>query len=196
MSMIALLKAVKVKLKANATLLALTPSGQGIEIVPPNGQPPPYQGIFWIGVHEAQVRSAESWSDLDQYFNIDVTITKRVVGTPWDRLTQMDLYGDSNAVPSLDYITRLVANLLHTDTADNNIINQANTYLSSPGNSVPAEGFYEPLRMLSIDVARAVGPDWFHADVTDADAAVQNIGWAKTVHAGGARRTQETLFSN
>lgn len=192
MSMIALLTAVRNTIRAAAPT-GLAYANKDCDIAPPNGQPPPMMGPFFVSVHEGNIQGLVSYSDFDEVYSVDVTVTIKLRGTPWDRMVQNELYG---ATTSLDSRCRAIANLIHADNIDRNISAAANALCAPPASGYAIQGFYEPLRYAGMDRAREVGPTWFHADLDNIDANSPPYGWAKTIHFTGARRTQELGFAN
>lgn len=193
MSMFALMTAIVDRLKLATASGGLAYTVKTCGIAPPNGQPPPSCGPYYVAVHEAMLSDGDSYSTLEEIYNVNVTVTIRLRGTPYDRIIQEELY---NGPKSLDTRCRQIAALIHQDTHDHRIINAANAIIDPPGPGHAVQGFVEPLKFAGMDTAREVNPSWFWADqAIDANTQIMSVGWAKTIRFTGARRVQETLFA-
>lgn len=194
MSMYALLQAVRNRLREATATGGLAYNAKDCDIAPPNGQPPPLCGPFFVAVHEGNLSGNQSYSDLDTQYSVSVTVTMRLRGTPYDRWVQKELYGADDT--SLDNRCRKIMALIHQDTIDHRIINAANVLTPPPAVGYTVQGFVEPLRFERMDTAREVGPAWFWADPSQPEnQQITNCGWAKTLRFTGARRIQEAAFA-
>ncbi|MBL8824896.1 MAG: hypothetical protein JNJ77_20080 [Planctomycetia bacterium] len=191
MSMHALLLAVRNFIRAEKPTGLAYPINQ-CELGPPNGQPPPNCGPCFVTVHEGSSIGGEvDYAAFNEIFSVNVTVTIRLRGTPWDRHVQKELYGP---FPSLESRCDQIAALIHRDTYDHRVINAANALdeLEVPAEGYAKQGFVEPLRYAGTDIAKEVGPAWFHGHI---DAGHTDCGWIKVIRFTGARRIQETLFA-
>lgn len=193
MSMHALLLAVRNTLRA-ASPGGLAYAAKDCDLTPPDGQPPPSCGVYYIGVHEINVSpgTQSPYSLFDEIYSVGVTVTIKLRGTPWDRMVQKELYG---ATTSLDRRCRAIAAHINKDTIDHRIITAANALseLEVPLTGYAKQGFFEPLRFAGYDVAKMRGGMWFHANPDDDEPG---YGWSKTIRFTGARRCQEPEFAN
>lgn len=191
MSMHALLLTVR-----NTIRSTLGYADKDCDLAPPDGQPPPSCGDVYVAVHEGSSQMNVSYSDFDEVVNIDVTVTMKLRGVAFDRLTQQLLYGDEK---SLDRRARAIAAAIHADTTGGAVTNAANALkeLLPPAEGHSVQGFFEPLRCAGIEKAREVGPAWFHANLDNPNLVLSNFcGYTKTIRFVGARRIQETGFAN
>lgn len=179
MSQLALLTAVRNVLRQAA------PYGLGLPIaqceVMFDGQPPPVCGELFVAVHPGDWNAVDV-EGLEEEFGVDITVTVRVGKVPRDGMGLNALIGPAGA--SLDGRLEQIRALLHLDSVQDQVLNQANQII---GNS--ANGFVEPLRFRGCSRPEPKGPDWFGAEA-NGHGPLPPVGLAQTLHFGGARRVQ------
>lgn len=180
MSRRALLQAVR------NTLRAAAPSGlaytyKECELSQPQGQPPPRCGKWFLAVWAGGSRNfGGNRYVLDREYDVVVTMTMRI-NEPFDRIYQILDEASTGFYDRSDAIIGLI----HKDSYNFNVSNQANTILTDPSTGDEPVGFRVPLAFLDDSGPRLVGPDWFHADPESGE-----FGVVMDMRFGRARRLQ------
>lgn len=155
------------------------------------GQPPPRAGSVYAAVWgDGRRGNGDRRPNLDMVFGVNVTVTVRAE-QPFDR---WDRHEDE-----LEARLNAVAAYVNADATDYRIANAANVLAgfrrsgdTSRASAAPV-GFCEGLAFEGFDPVREAGPDWFHADAQNPQAAERNLGFAQTARFGRARRVQAAL---
>ncbi len=165
--------------------------GKVIGPVPPNGQPPPGFGQWYIGVCQAtSTRGPSQSGDLrDQVYTVVIGITFKASVAPYDRLGWMAQNPNrniknfasigANTEPfeqGIYAVADAVAGLIEERYEP---INAANAYLDSR-----FDGFVEPFHNVSVGVVQEKNASWIHSD---AKLRTGEIMYLQVV-ASGARR--------
>jgi hypothetical protein len=151
-----------------------------------DGQPKPAAGQLYIAL------SPGSWTaaggddfDLDETFQIEVTVTRRLGTTPKDRWGVAVWLATPNG---LETTCRKIITLLHMSYP---VMRTANDYVirTETGQS---DYFHHPLEFQSAGSPILQGPDWFSAVPPATDQQVQTapVGVSQALTFTGARRTQ------
>lgn len=186
-SVTVLMSAAKARIK---TIFSFTDDGNvGVSY---DGQPPAYEGEEFFQVHLASWTN-KSVQSLDEYIDLDVTLTRRTGYAPQDRVgsdTMMDL------TAGLLYRSRQVAIGFHMDYAMLDLCGGTkwdSTALWTGGQTysfpTTVDGFREPLMFSTADKIEPRGPDWFWAQGYS-EGPTPPTGISITLHFLGARRTQ------
>lgn len=141
-----------------------------------DGAPHPSSGEWFFSIHEGEWRAQSGDHDLDEYFGVCVTVTRRVTFSPKDRWGTAVLI---KAQTGINAVSRKVITALHKNYA---VLNAANVIVGTAG--AGPDGFVEPLWYLNASPVALKGPDWFEA-ADDGTAGV-----ARTLVFGRARRLQ------
>lgn len=163
--------------------LAVLSGGMGYEakncdLGPPDGQPAPMAGKFWVSIHDGG-EGSEQEGCLEETFGIRLTVSERI-DVPLDRVGQKTI---DEALLGLNdrcmAIRAMMVNYQYT------IMNAANTLINAQTGG-PFDGFNEPLFYEGpAGPAELVSGDWFHAEPEEL-AAVR-----KTLRFGRAKRIQK-----
>lgn len=171
MSQAALVIAVRDKLR---TALNLTAAQCDVQI---DGIPPPACGDLYVAVHPAGWRP-ELIECLDEWFDVDVTVTLRIPHQPQDR---QGLNVWARALIGLEARLRAALVAIHGRPE---VITAANQLIPGQVNTL-----IEVLRFRHVDPKpRKVGPDWFGASSSGRGSRDQ--GLVQTITFGDARRVQ------
>lgn len=180
MSQAALLRAVRTRLQA---LFEVNQTGCDVMF---DGQPPPVMGEQFIAIHPGNWTAKNGDYDLDEYYGVQVTITRRLGAAPQDRGgTELWL----KATEGIEAVARKIIvgdgttlNGLHRN---GDVLREANTALGTTVNT-----FFETLYFL--DGGRPVLKleDWFSAEEMGT-GKYANAGVAQTLTFGQARRLQD-----
>lgn len=166
--------------------------GRYIGAAPPNGQPPPAFGQWYIGVSEATCQRGPSQSGdvRDQVYTLLIGVTFRSSVTPYDRLGWMTnnparndrSFGQQgvNAAEfpnlSINAVADTVAGLIEERYEP---INAANTHLDSRW-----DGFVEPFHYVNIGPVTDKPGGWVFSDMKLRPGEISFI----QITASGARR--------
>lgn len=165
-----------------ARLRAAVPNGCGYAAShcdegPPDGQPPPSAGTFWVSVHDGEwSQTAEGY--VEETFGVYLTVSERI-NVPIDRIGQKAVEEATKGINDrCNTIRAVMINQKYT------IMNAANTTINALTDG-PYDGFNEPLFYEGATGAELVTGDWFHGAVEKA------AGIRKTLRFGRARRLQK-----
>ena len=146
--------------------------GRFIGPAPPNGQPPPAFGQWYIGVSEATCQRGPSQSGdvRDQVFTLLIGVTFRSSVTPYDRLGWMtnnparnDRSFGQNGPNAAEFeqgihaVADAIAGLIEEKYE---VINAANTHLDSQW-----DGFVEPFHYVNIGSVTDKPSGWVFSDM-------------------------------
>ena len=160
------------------------------QVMGDQGQPPPFAGDWFCAVHQAG-SSSEMDNALDELFDFDVTLTRRLAGVPLDRLGDQLLASRTARTMAketgFNARAEQLRSMLHMDWG---ALGDANNYLVGlfPQANV-VYGFCEPARYRGMDTPRLVGPSWFMAEEPSGEGLDQ-VGLVASLHFKGARRLQ------
>ena len=174
MSLRALLLAVSAKVK---TVTGLDAANVGVQ---EDGQPPNFSGELYIAIHPGAFRNNDDAgeTDLDEVYEVDVTVSRRAGYTPADRVGEelitkvtTGLYARVEAIRAglhmqYDYIIGAGA-----DTA--------NTIIGASDN-----GFVKPLKFRDCSRPQRKGAEWFGAEKGKPGGKILVLSF------GGAQRVQ------
>lgn len=146
----------------------------------PDGRPTANCGQLFIAVHPGNWSNSSNLN-LDERFNLSVTVTVRAGFAPHDRVGTEVTYGEDGVLAWADKIEKAVHRKYHpTD--------QANQLLAQWAGDATAYGFSEPLLFLDASYLGVKGPDWFTSDDADGDDVPSGV--AVELRFGKARRLQ------
>lgn len=153
----------------------------------PDGQPPPVCGQRFLAIHEGDWNilgpGTGSDYDLDETMGVQVTVTWRIHGHPFDRLGPELLYKPGEGAENL--LRRIIVAIHHNQA---NIRLKANERIADEWGSEP-DGFCTTLTMGNAGRWEWKTDDWFLAE-TDADTEFRYAGIARTLTFIGAQRIQ------
>lgn len=176
MSQRALLLAVKSRLQ---TALSLDDTVCDIAF---GAQPPPIMGEEFISIWPGDWRGNDIDNGLDEYYSVNVTVTRRLPYAPMDRWGTEVLVKLS---AGLDARVEAIRYRVHMNYS---ILNAANATIG-----VTENGFVEPLRFRTGGRPELKFPDWFSAESADGGGAGMNAGVAQTLTFVDARRVQSNI---
>jgi hypothetical protein len=151
------------------------------------GKPPAVAGDLFYSVHRGGVNQEKDLSDYRQYA-IQVTISSRMQGVPWDRIGPdlMDREGDG-----LDDLMEEVAEMFQNYqyeimNAANALIRGTQEWCDVHGGTPTSNGFIEPLRLVAVDEEPQLrSGSWWWAQPDE-----PNGGITLSARFGTARRVQ------
>lgn len=142
------------------------------------GQPVQNAGKFFVGIWDGPWQGHDrAGTSRDDTYGINVTVTVRIEGVPYDREgTELE----TKEADGLDALCEKIVSAIHVDPSGYDIVNRANEIIGTGAN-----GFVEPLIFFSGGQPEPKGGPWFRANQKD-----QRAGIAQTVAFGQARRVQ------
>lgn len=144
---------------------------------PPDGQPPPNCGKFFVSVFMGGVGSVQEGC-CEEEFNGRITISHRI-DVPWDRIAMKTIQDTLEGVNDrCGTIRAVMLNEQYT------VMNAANVIINAMTGG-PWDGFVEPFFRVEYDEGELVSGGWFHAE-EDKAAAVR-----KSIRLYGAKRIQK-----
>ena len=143
---------------------------------PPDGQPPPTAGAFWVSVHRFTRRKVQESSSEIEYTGC-LTVSERI-DVPWDRIGQKTI---EEATLGINDRCGFIAQVMEMKQYD--VMNAANTTINALA-SGPYDGFVEPFLTYEEGALDLVSGDWFHGETE------KSAGIRKTLTFHGARRVQ------
>lgn len=152
------------------------------DVVPPPGKPPAVCGELFVAIWENGFSNGD-FDSRNDYHAINVTLTRRVPFSPYDREAEEVIH---RAVIGLEVLGDSIATLIHNSYT---VMNQANVYLSSLLANASFYGFSEPLRFQNGTRTEEKGGEWFHGDGTERMA-----GRSMTLYFGRAKRLQSNAL--
>lgn len=152
------------------------PQGRRIGIAPPNLQPPPVFGQWYISIGQENSRRGPSQSGdiIDEVYTVQIAVTCKTAYVPYDRLgwesnapvsDQPPIAATSPPAmpaptqPAITDIANKVLALLNERYA---VINNANLYV--PGFNDSTDGFIEPFHQVSVGNVSDKPPSWIMSE--------------------------------
>lgn len=154
-----------------------------IDARPPGGKPPADCGETFIAVCDGAETTSDLDFGLDEKYGVDVMVTVRFAYVPDDRAGTEVI---DKAKVGLNAVCAQVRAALHMNY---DVLTEANHQIGDGA----FNGFIEPLRINNAGKAEEKHAEWFSAVEPEMDqrtGAYMNVGWAKTMSFGGARRVQ------
>ncbi len=146
-------------------------------IGPPDGQPPPASGPFFVSIVDGSISQEQDCSFQESY-SIRVVVSDRM-SVPWDRVGPNEIDAALNGVNErCRIIVGCLVNGAYT------VMNAANDLINAQTGG-PYDGFVEPLFFQGSEPAELVSGDWFDAEQQ------KKAGVRKTLRFGTARRIQK-----
>lgn len=154
-----------------------------------DGQPKPVAGELYIAVYPGTWQGDHGAHDLDEYFGVNVTVSRRLGAVPMDRWGSDIL---DKALDGLEAVCRQINQAIHKNYTLMQIANSV--YLgnvSAPPS--PFAIFSEVLSFNSAGNPELKGPDWFSAPdlASEFEQTWAYSGVAQTLAYVRARRTQQ-----
>jgi hypothetical protein len=132
-----------------------------VELVGPDGMPPPRCGDIFIGLCDGGVRN-DSVENLDEFYQVNMTLTMRVKGIPLDRIGDQLLA--KKVAQKIGFNAR--CDVLRALFNKNwQVVQRANQMLVELNpDAATIYGFCEPPIFVGREAAHWVGPDWFSVE--------------------------------
>lgn len=144
---------------------------------PPDGQPPPKAGKFYVSVHRFTRQKVQE-SSSEWVYNGCLTVSERIQ-IPWDRIGQEAIDSALDGINDrCDVVSAVMENAQYV------IMNAANVIIDATTGG-PYDGFREPFLTMTEGAAEMVTGDWFHGE------AMKSAAVRKTITLSGARRIQK-----
>jgi hypothetical protein len=170
------------------------PAGKFIGAAPPNLQPPPAFGQWYVGVSEATANPGPATSgDLqDEVFTMVIGVTFKSSVSPYDRLGWMvnkparndrQFASPSSVAGDFPQSIKQVASAVATLLRENyTVINNANLFIEGADSAV--EAFKEPFHQVVIGPVQDKPASWVHSKADNRTGEISFI----SITATGARR--------